>query len=99
EAGFVDAREAMADEIGVARREIEPDVRGAGTTHLGHDGARDDVARGEIEEWVIALHERFAVFVPENGAFAAQGFGEEKARRTFDVEGGGVELNELDVID
>ncbi len=37
--------------------------------------------------------------VAEERAFTAQGFGEEKARGAFQVQGGGMRLNEFEVLD
>lgn len=99
EAGGVDARETIFDEIGAAAGEVEEDVGGAVAFHFGDDGAGDDVARGEVAEGVVAFHEAFAAEVEEAGAFTAEGFGEEEAGRAGDVEGGGVELDEFEVAD
>ena len=59
-AGLVDIREAVADEISGHVGDIEEDAAFAGPFHLGVDGARHDVARGELLERVIALHESAA---------------------------------------
>ena len=98
-AGFEDAGKARADEVGFAVGEVEEDVRRPGAAQLGDDGAGDDVARGELTHLVIAAHEAFAVRVDEACAFAAQGFGEKKARGADDVKSGGMKLDELDVGD
>ena len=61
------------------------------------DGAGDHVARGQFEQRVVALHEALAAVVAQIRAFAAQGFGEEEARRAGKRERGGMELIELHV--
>lgn len=72
------------------------EVDGAVDAFAG-DGAGHDVARGEFEQWMVALHEALAIFIDEVCAFAAEGFAEEKARSSGLREGGGVELVELHV--
>src|SRR5579863_7703039 len=63
---FVNARESMANEIRVTRGEVEPDMRRAGTAHLADDGARNYVARGQIAQLVVPLHESVAILVAQD---------------------------------
>ncbi len=64
---------------------------------LAPDGTRHHVARGELQILVLVLHEAVAVFVDQNGAFAAQGFREQGHGVGAGREGRGVELDELQV--
>ncbi len=48
---------------------------------------------------VVFLHEAMAVAIDEIGAFAADGFGDEGAAGAGDVEGGGVELDHLHILE
>jgi hypothetical protein len=47
--------------------------------HFVVDGAGHDVARGQLFAWVEAWHEAFAVGQAQQGALAAQGFGDQEA--------------------
>src|SRR5438270_123327 len=70
------AGETLVEVLGcVAHVEVD----GAVDAFAG-DCAGDDVARGEFEEWVIALHEALALGIEEVCAFAAEGFAHEEAR-------------------
>ena len=51
---------------------VEHDEVVAGALHLGVDGARHDVARGEVLHLVVARHERRAVAQAQDAALAAQ---------------------------
>lgn len=64
---------------------------------LAGDGAGNNVAWSEFEEWMIALHEALSACVAQVGAFTAEGFAHEEARRSFERERGGMELIELHV--
>ena len=68
-----------------------------GAMHLADDGASDDVARSKFQRFGVPLHETLEMDVPENAAFAAERFGEQKTRCAFDGEGGGMELHKLHI--
>ncbi len=57
----IDVREVLLDEARRLVRDVEPHVLGAGALHLEVDGAGDDVARRELAERVVLLHEGDAV--------------------------------------
>jgi hypothetical protein len=61
------------------------------------DGAGDHVAGSQFEQRMIALHEALAAVVAQDCALAAQGLGEQKARRAGQRKRGGMELIELHV--
>ena len=65
--------------------------------HRAEDGPSDDVARREFGARVGREHEPLAVHVAKIRALAANGFADEVARRTGDVEHRRVELHELHV--
>ena len=92
-AGLEDAGEVVLHDAGGEVGHVEEHVGGAGAIDFGDDSAADDVAAVEF------VGEAFALGVAEDGAVAAKGLGEEKAGGALEVEGGGVELNELDVAD
>jgi len=97
QASFVDTREAGAEVVAPEMGEVERD--GAGARDFADDGARDDIAGGQLALGMIALHETLAGCIAKDGAFAAQGFREQKARCAGQKEGGGMELDEFDVAD
>lgn len=92
-------REACFEGAGGEVADVEIDVREIRFADLGDDRPADDVARGEFEGWVIILHEAVAVAIDEVAAFAADGFGDEGAACAGDVEGRGVELDHLHVLE
>ena len=57
------------------------------------------MARATTSRGASSFHEPLAADVQEQGAFAAQSLGKEKAGGAGDVQGGGVELDELHVGD
>ena len=65
--------------------------------HLADDGAGHDVAGSEFLRFVITLHESFEADVAEDSAFSAQRLREQKSRRAFHCERGGMKLYELHV--
>ncbi len=97
EAGRVDPREALLQKFGGFGSHIEIDVFGLSAVHFADDGASDDVARSELLGFGVALHKAFEIDVAEDAAFAAQGFGEQKARRAFYGESRGMELHEFHI--
>ncbi len=74
-------------------------LTGTRTHAFASDGASHDIARGEFEQWMIALHEALLLVVAQPRSFAAQGFAQQEARHAGQTEGGGVELIELHVSD
>jgi len=76
-----------------------PNSGGSRLAHLGQDGSRHGVARGEFASRVIALHEAFAPAVDQEGALAPDGLGDQPPRGARDVESGRVELDELHVLE
>ena len=64
---------------------------------LADDAPRHDVARREVAARVIARHERVAAAVDQARAFAAKRLGNQKTRRALQVEGGWMELDELEI--
>ena len=108
ETGLIDAWEAAAHEAGGKMSEIQKDAgvvagsEGAGVgggAKFEHDGARDDIARREFFQGMIALHEALAAGVAKISAFAAQRFAQQETRSVGNVERSGMELDELDVGD
>ncbi len=65
--------------------------------HFADDRAGHDVARSQLLRFVVALHEPFEIYVAQDAAFAAQCFGEQKPRRAFDGERGGMKLHKLHI--
>ncbi len=63
------------------------------------DRPRDDVAGREITERVLGRHERLALVVAQDRAFAAQRFREQRARHRRMVQRRRVELHELEIGD
>lgn len=97
--GFVNAREALANEPAGKMSEIEKDRGVARRAQFGHDRAGDNIAGGEFLERVITLHKTFALCIAQVAAFATQRFAEEKAGRTGKIQRSGVELHKFDVLD
>lgn len=75
---------------------------GAVQLHLAGDGLGDDVARGELGQFVLPEHEAGAVCVDEMGALAPYRFRDERLLALgtgAEEEDRGVELDELEVRD
>lgn len=70
----------------------------AGLPHaFAGDGASYHIARSEFQQGMTALHEALASVVAQDRPLAAQGFGDEEARRAGQRERSGVKLVELHV--
>jgi hypothetical protein len=98
--GGVDGGEAAGEEAGGEGCGVEEDGLALLESHLAGNAAGDDIARGELGGGVEVLHEAVAVDVEEDGAFAADGFGDEERGGVGGCgggEGGGMELVELGV--
>ena len=72
-----DRREALLPELRAEVAGVEPHVRLAGLEHPAGDRLGDHVARREVGELVLALHEAVALEVDEEGALAADRLGDE----------------------
>ena len=94
-----DGGEPRADAGGVEVAQVEEHLGGACGPHLGHDRAGHDVARRQLPVGVVAGHEALALLVDQVGALAAHRLADEPPRRPSDVEGRGVELHELHVLE
>jgi len=77
-AGGEHGRETLLPALFPQLAAVEPHVRSAGLPHPAHDRLGDHVARCEVGQLVLALHEAHAVVVDEEGSFAAHGFGDER---------------------
>src|SRR5207245_2269241 len=99
EASLMNAGKAAANERGASGGKIEPHVGSGRPSHFGDDRSGNNIARREISERVIALHERFSSLVAQHRALSAQSFRQKKPGRALDVQSGGMELNELDIGD
>ncbi len=91
----VDGGEALGEEVCAKVGSVEQDGLVVLETHLGGDAAGDDVTGGEFGVGVNALHEACAVKRAEDGAVAANGFGDEEASLSRQCRR--VELVELEV--
>ena len=92
------ARQLREDLLGAEVAQIEEDgaVDAAAGLDLGGLGARDDVARGELERVRgVALHEALALLVDQVATLAAAALGDEDPAR---VHRRRVELHELHVL-
>ena len=99
-AALDDRGEALLEEVGAEVAAVEVDVVGAGLAHPGDDRPCHDVARGEVGQLVLTLHEAHTLLVDEEGSLAADGLGDERlltARALAEPEHRGVELDELEV--
>ncbi len=82
-AGGVNARETFLDEAFGLGGHVQINVFAVGAVHLADNGAGDDIARGELLRFVVALHETLEIDVAESGSFAAERFREQESRRAF----------------
>ncbi len=103
EESFVDEGESVG-EFFAEWGDVEEGAWGAGAFDFGIDGAGNDVSRCEGASRVVIVDEGVAFFIDKDGAFASDGFGDEKgagfgASGGGVVEAGGVELNEFHVGD
>ena len=99
QASLVNAREFFSQRAGVEVRHVQIHAGSSRGAAFLDDITRDDVARSELRQLVIAIHETLAGGVAEIGSFAAQGFAEQKSRGIFHKKRRGVELDEFDVGD
>ena len=79
---------------------VEPHVRAALLVHPPRDRLGDHVARREVGELVLALHEAVALAVDQEGALAAHRLGDQRllpAGVGAELHHGRVELHELQV--
>ena len=97
-----DRGKALLEEVAAEVAGVEEDVIGARLGHPAQDGAGDDIARREVGELVLALHETDAVLVDEEGPLAADRLGDQRLLTVgalAEPEHGRVELDELQVRD
>nr|CUV57051.1 protein of unknown function [Ralstonia solanacearum] len=92
-------REMLFDECRALVRDVEPHMGRAVRLHLRIDRAGHDVARRQFLLARIARHEALVGDVVEQAAFAAHGFGDQADDLALDLEGRGVELHELQILD
>ena len=87
--------------LGIEMGQIQINYRilGPADFEFMNDGAGDDVARGQFGHGMVLGHEAIHLEVAKVGTFAPQGLREKKARGFFQVERGGMELDELHVAD
>ena len=78
---------------------VEPQVVEPTLVEPAADRTGDDVAWREVTEGVLGGHERLALVVAQDRAFAAQRFREQGARHRRMVQRRGVELHELEIGD
>jgi len=97
EAGGIDERETLFEEVLGLGGQVEIDMLAIRFVHFADDSAGEDIARSELLGFVVALHKAFEMDIAEDAAFAAECFAEKKARGAFEGEGGGMELDEFHV--
>ena len=78
EAGFVNVRETLLQELGRPVGDVEEDALGARAFDLRVDRAGHDIPRGERTLRVISAHEILAAAVAQDSALSAHGFGDEE---------------------
>ncbi len=101
-AGRQDGREAGLPHLGAEVPGVEVHVLGALLAHPPHDALGDDVAGGQLRQFVLPDHEAHAVRVDQVGALAAHRLGDQRLlalRVGAQEEHGGVELDEFEVRD
>ncbi len=99
-AGGQDRREAALPHLGAEVAGVEVHVLGVVLPHAAHDALGDDVARGQLGQFVLPEHEAHAVGVDQVGALAAHRLGDQRLltlRVRAEEEHRGVELDELQV--
>jgi len=97
-AQFVDEGETVGELFFVEVSDIEVNVGGGGFEHLREDGTADDVAWCQFGVVVVVGHKAVVVNVEQLCAFASDSFGDQCAGGAGDVEGGGVKLDEFEVL-
>lgn len=101
-AGGEDGREALLPHARAEVPGVQVHVLGAPLVGAPHDRLGDDVARGQLGEFVLSGHEADAVGVHQVGALAAYRFRDERLlplRVRAEVEDRRVELDEFEVGD
>ena len=101
QAGRVNSRKALLDFRCIQVREIKIHERilGMADLHLVHDGPRHHIARSQFRQRVIFCHEAVHLDIAQIRAVAPQRLREQKAWSLFQVQRGGMKLNELHVAD
>ena len=89
-----DRREAVAHSV-AERPAVEQHVVGAVVDEALPDGARHDVASGQLAARIGVEQEPAPALVDDVGSLAAHRLADEESRRTRHGQGGGVELHEL----
>ena len=97
QAALVHGGEVALDEVRRLVSDVQVYAVHAQALHLVVDGAGHDVPWGQLFAWVEARHEAFAVGQAQQGALAAQGFGDQETLGLRVIQAGGVELVEFQV--
>ena len=99
QAVLIDVGEVMLGLLGILVGHVEIDVVLTALLHLVVDGAGHNVARRERQARVILLHEFLASQVAQHATVAAHGLGDEESGAiTRMIQGSGMELDELHVL-
>jgi hypothetical protein len=86
-----------SDEFRALVRNVEVDAVDAVLLDLEVDGARDDIAWGELGTRIVARHEALAIGQLQQAAFAAHRLRDQERLGMRVEEAGGVELDEFHV--
>lgn len=101
-AGGEDRREAVLPHVGAEVPGVQVHMLGVLLLHAPHDALGDDVAGGELGQFVLAGHEAHAARVDQVGALAADRLRDERLLALgvrAEEQHGRVELDEFEVAD
>ena len=93
----VDVGKTLLEEPGIQVADVEENAVIPRRLHFRIYGARNDIAKGQIFQRMIFLHESPATAVYESSPFASDRFGDEKVFRRRMVEARWMKLNEFQV--
>ncbi len=99
QAGRIDVRKPLAEELGGLERNIQEHTVRAALLHLVVDCARDDVAGRERFERMVFVHELHAIAILQNAALATDGFADQERFGFRVIKARGMELDEFHVGD
>src|ERR1043165_4849093 len=101
QACFIDSGKAALDMVFLEVSQVQVDHRvfQAADLQFMCDGPRYHIPWSQFACLVVLRHETMQFGIPQNCAFAAQCFREQKTWRILYVKGGRVELNEFHIAD
>ena len=97
QAFFMDIRETLPDEFGIAVGDIQEHAVVSRLLHLGVDGACNHITKCQVFQWVIFFHKGLAPAINQSSPFTTNRFGNQEILGSGVVQAGGVKLHEFQI--